>query len=220
MEVRLMKRDPRIIDLTGERFGRLLVLGLDDNPGRKEVHWSCLCDCGTTKSVSRSNLRSGSTVSCGCYRSETNPDSPSNHPLYLTWYQMIDRCHDPKCKRFHRYGGRGIKVCQRWRDSFRDFCEDVGEKPGPEYTVDRYPDPDGDYEPGNFRWATVTQQNRNRSHHIRIEYRGETRCLSEWAEHLGLDYMLLFSRIKNGWDAELAFSTPPGTLRRFWKMNT
>jgi hypothetical protein len=204
-------------DLTGRRFGRLVVLRREGRYPGGATTWSCRCDCGTVKTIARGNLIKGNTVSCGCYKREIDPDSPSKHPLYNTWFLMVKRCYDPECKRSERYGGRGIKVCSRWRESFRDFCEDIGPRPGPEYSIDRHPDPDGDYEPGNVRWATCAQQNRNRCTNRPIEFNGKTMLLIEWAEHLGINDGTLLGRLKRGWSIEKALMTP---VLKFGEWNT
>jgi hypothetical protein len=121
---------------------------------------------------------------------------------------MIDRCNNPNHRHWHRYGGRGISVCGRWRNSFQDFIADMGPRPSLKHSIDRFPNKDGNYEPGNCRWATQTQQMRNASINRMIVYQGETLCLAEWAERLGMNKMTLQGRLDTGWSVEEAFTVP------------
>jgi hypothetical protein len=170
---------PNLIDLGGQRFGRLLVT--EQQPRRSlsgGVRWHCLCDCGGETTVASWELRSGTTVSCGCFRQETSalklrkyrrPSEPihgharTSHRSaeYTAWRGMLARCYQPSSPSYKNYGARGITVCERWRNSFVSFLVDVGLKPDPRLTLDRIRNDVG-YEPGNVRWATWTQQNNNR----------------------------------------------------------
>lgn len=164
----------RFIDRTGERFGRLLVVRRAECAGR--VRWECLCDCGATAIVLAESLQSGRTVSCGCFMMERHKASDnknsthrlSNTPTWVSWSSMKMRCTWPKFRGFHRYGGRGIQVCDRWANSFENFLADMGERP-PGTTLDRFPNNDGNYEPGNCRWATHKEQSLNRSY-VKLNY--------------------------------------------------
>jgi len=128
---------------------------------------------------------------------------------YQSWLDMVKRCTNPKTQYFARYGGRGIRVCERWLHSFPNFLEDMGENP-PGTTLDRHPNNDGNYEPGNTRWATGDQQMNNRGSFNRtVTYLGATRTIAEWATETGLPQAALYSRIATyGWSAERALSTP------------
>ena len=156
----------------GFRSGRLVIVR---DAGVNARHASLVqvkCDCGTERLVVAAQVRNGSTVSCGCYkrdgivaRSLTHGESSGadrvGSPEYRTWCAMRKRCLDPRSVGFHRYGGRGIQICHRWLGSYEFFLEDMGRKPSPQHTIDRS-DPDGNYELSNCRWATRTEQARNR----------------------------------------------------------
>jgi hypothetical protein len=129
---------------------------------------------------------------------------------YGIWKGMRQRCTNPTVRDYHRYGGRGIEVCERW-ESFTAFLADVGPRPGPGYSLDRI-DNDGDYEPGNVRWATAKEQQRNTDRVRRFTYQGETLTLPEWAERVGMPAALIGRRVWSGWSVEAALTTPP--LRR------
>lgn len=163
---------PAAIDLTGKRFGRLLVMlsaGRTIQGSRSVRMWQCRCDCGRTLDVSRMNLTSGDTRSCGCLRVDSPNSRTHGHSRvgirtheYNTWAAMVQRCTNPKTPNYQYYGARGIKVCDRWRDSFENFLADMGERP-PGTSIDRRNNELG-YEPGNCRWATKREQMRNTRH--------------------------------------------------------
>ncbi len=134
-------------------------------------------------------------------------------PTWHIWQGMIQRCRNPKNPSFKNYGGRGIKVCERWMD-FDSFLADMGQRPAG-MEIDRFPDNDGDYEPGNCRWATDAEQSRNNSRNVRLEYQGETKVLSDWASERGMAATTLWARLfKLGWTLERALTTPLRTQRR------
>jgi len=145
---------PTFIDLTGQKFGRLTVLKQVENRGRRTC-WFCVCDCGNQLEVRGNSLRTGNTISCGCFRKETahalnfKPEGKQEDvPGYNSWKSMRQRCLDSNHDGYERYGGRGITICDRWLHSFENFLADMGPKPGPEYSIERK-DVDGNYEPGN-----------------------------------------------------------------------
>lgn len=130
----------------------------------------------------------------------------SRTPMHRVWCTMVERCTKPTSEKWPLYGGRGIKVCERWL-TFSNFLADMGERPSPKHTIDRI-DPDGDYEPSNCRWATQTEQQRNRRNNVRIEFNGETLCVSEWAERIGLRPHTLAYRLRAGWSVKRALTEP------------
>ena len=161
---------PRFKDITGQRFGRLTATRF--HSVQHDAMWECVCDCGSEKIVNGVDLRNGHTRSCGCLRQELLCSKPVTHghtkrsrgrlrsPTYRAWDAMIHRCTRPSATQYSYYGGRGIRVCERWL-KFENFLADMGERPEGT-TLDRYPDNDGNYQPGNCRWATPTMQARNR----------------------------------------------------------
>jgi hypothetical protein len=195
------------LDLSGEKFGRWVVVGQSHKNASGEVFWLCRCECGGEKSVKAGSLRSGRSTSCGC----AHLDAVTSHgmtktPTFKSWESMKQRCLNQKAPDYHSYGGRGIKVHEAWRDSFPQFLADMGERPEGT-TLDRI-DVDGDYEPSNCRWATLKTQQRNRRVTSAITHNGATRSLAEWAELTGVPSKILGWRIKVGWDTASALTTP------------
>jgi hypothetical protein len=202
----------KIQDLTGRVFGRLTVLGRGaDRPtpnGLREIRWRCLCVCGGTTEAIKANLTHGRTQSCGCLRQELLAVGRVTHGMgadgrYPIWFAMKDRCLCETDPAYDRYGGRGITVCDRWLNDFPAFCADMGERPAG-LTIERI-DNNGNYEPGNCRWATMKEQSRNRRNNHMITHAGLTLCLAEWAERTAINYGTLRSRIaRYGWSVERA----------------
>ncbi len=186
-------------DLLNERFGRLTVIA---RAGKNAAgsRWKVLCDCGNEREVQRSALTSGAQVSCGCKKKEVLYENRplkhgmSNTSTYKIWLGMRKRCMD---ERDSRYGGRGIKVCERWLESFDNFLADMGERPEG-MSIERNNN-DSDYEAKNCRWATVKEQARNKRNNIVIEFDGRKMILQDWATYLGMDRRTLAWRLKAGW---------------------
>lgn len=157
---------PSVMRLEGQRFGRLVVLSQAkirrDITGKVKIFWLCRCDCGTKKEIAMRCLRQGRTLSCGCFFRELRITHGLSHtPQWDIWKQMIQRCTNPQSTGYAHYGGRGIKVCDLWIDSFESFNSWMGPRPSPRHSIDRINN-DGNYEPGNVRWATCVEQARNR----------------------------------------------------------
>lgn len=194
----------------GRRFGRLTVTG----EAERARYVKCVCDCGTTKDILIRNLMRDATKRCGCLHREQLANRKRTHGAtdslaWKRWRSMISRCTMQNTKSYPRYGGRGIKICDSWRQSFDAFLADMGNCPGSEWTVER-DDYNGNYEPGNCRWATRKEQNRNSSHNRMIEFDGQSRCLSEWAEVVGINYRTLATRLGKGWSIHRALTEPVG----------
>jgi hypothetical protein len=203
----------RLIDLFGQTFGYWTVIGPNQkHPTRTDSHWPCRCICGATKLVTGGNLRYGRTRSCGCRMYDLIGQKNSTHGMsktriYHTWHQMLRRCENSAFYDYRYYGARGIRVCERWH-KFENFYADMGDKPGRGYSLDRYPDNDGNYEPGNCRWATRKEQSRNRRSNRPLTFNGKTQILGEWAKEIGVKSNTLSCRIRNGWTLERALTIP------------
>lgn len=148
----------KAIDLSGSVYGKLKAEILFGRKGRY-LYWRCRCDCGNSTIVRTDHLTRGKITSCGC---NVTKHGCHKSPEYRSWDSMKSRCYRQSYTGWHRYGGRGIKVCDRWLESFINFLEDMGKKPDPTYTIDRI-DPDGNYEPSNCRWASKKEQRANQS---------------------------------------------------------
>jgi hypothetical protein len=193
-------------DLSGKRFGLLLVLRRDKSPPENTgAYWVCACDCGSEKSIRGSNLSKGDIRSCGCLRRTLVKDRLTKHgfaqrgrktPEYRVWCQMIGRCHSKTNRSFCNYGARGIVVCEEWRSDFAGFLRDMGTRPSPQHTLERMNN-DGNYEPNNCRWATRTEQNRNTRSNVVLLLDGEQMPLSVAAERCGLAYSAVQARLRD-----------------------
>lgn len=206
---------PMIADLSGKTFGKWLVLGLSGIP---QMEWLCVCECGTQRPVHTTSLTSGRSVSCGCFRREVNTINSTKHghggtwkhggqtKTYKSWKGMLERCNNPKHISFKSYGGRGIVVCDRWKD-FTNFLDDMGERQdGTE--IDRI-DNSGNYEPNNCRWTTRIVNSRNTRRNRYITVNGETLTLTEWNRRMGSLGNAVGHRIDiGGWSETDAVTIP------------
>lgn len=205
----------KCIDLTGQRFGRLVVANRAENyvtpNGAKFSRWNCVCDCGRTVPVVSGDLRSGKTKSCGCYHDECCSKRRYKHGksgsnLNWIWRSMKARCYNHKNKDYKNYGGRGIEVCDSWKRDFSSFMEwsvSNGYREG--LSIDRI-DGDKNYCPENCRWTTAKAQANNTRANRKISFGGETHTVSEWSEISGINYRTLVQRLNSGWSAERALT--------------
>lgn len=193
-----------IHDLTGQRFGRLVVIGVDDRNTRKTYYY-CRCDCGTVKSIRSDGLLSGAVQSCGCLHKEVateNVQQNHKHKMsrtrpYEIWQGMKKRCYNPNDARYDRYGGRGITVCDEWREDFSAFYSwALANGYADNLTIDRIDNNKG-YSPDNCRWADAETQCRNRSSNIKITIGNATKTLTEWCEIFEIDYTTVRARYNN-----------------------
>jgi hypothetical protein len=216
-------------DLSGKKFGRLLVTGQAgyyvQRNGTKGSLWACLCDCGNTVNVRVGKLNNGHTQSCGCLQAERRGSAQVTHRAsrtaeYHTWQEIKKRCTLRSHKNFNRYGGRGIAMCARWQDSCA-FLADMGPKPSPRHSIDRINN-EGGYWCGsaecpecgpagrapNCRWATQKEQQRNRRSNRIVEINGESMCVAAWCERFGVSQKIVGTRFRNGWTPLAALTTP------------
>jgi hypothetical protein len=206
-------------DITGLRFGRLTAVRPHSRNQYKRWDWEYRCDCGGSIVRDGGSVTSGNVRSCGCLRREVASAKAATHrrtgtPIHRTWAHMLRRCRSPDEAMWHRYGGRGIKVCERW-NSFENFLADVGERPSQEYSLDRINN-DGNYEPGNVRWATALTQQNNKERNRKVEYKGRLVGLTELAALTGIALNTLDTRWCRGWRGERLYAprTDPHARRR------
>jgi hypothetical protein len=210
-------------ELAGQKFGRLLVLHLVEDACKRRPVWRCHCDCGKEIEVMGIDLATGNTQSCGCLQRERSSNAHLRHGhggrrsggkrsrpsrAYQIWQSMRKRCQNPKTHRFEVYGGRGIQVCDKWNSSFEAFLADMGEPPEG-HSIDRI-DGNGHYEPGNCRWATDTEQARNRRTNALVDLEdgyGPATC-AEQCERTGIPRSVISNRLRYGWSYDEAFFTP------------
>lgn len=191
----------RFKDITGQRFGRLVVESYAGTNSGGMALWNCKCDCGGIAVVTGSHLRNGHTRSCGCFHDETAAKRFRTHGLsktrlYTIWASMIDRCCRAESESFKYYGGRGINVCDRWRHSFENFLSDMGECPEG-LTLERK-DTNGNYEPDNCVWDTIEVQANNRRNNKHLTIDGETKTYAQWEKLHGLREGAISNRLRNG----------------------
>lgn len=205
---------PQFKDLTGQRFGRLVAVSKLKSYGDRYWKWTCICDCGTTKVVDGRFLKEGKSKSCGCLAKDGTSTIKHGHAKknahsteYVIWGRMIHRCENPNAPLYKDYGGRGIGVCSAWRKSFEVFYRDMGPRPSTKHSIDRI-DNDGNYEPGNCRWATQKEQSRNTSRTINLTIGDRTQCLMDWSIETGIKYLTLLQRYHKGWPVERLFQQP------------
>lgn len=200
----------------GDKYGRLTIIReVESKRSGKNIQRcvECRCECGVLKEYRLYTLRNGNTKSCGCLAREATSAMMRTHGLsdtkeFKIWNGMLHRCSNSDSQAYRHYGGRGIKVCERWSTSFEAFLEDMGPRPSAKHSIDRI-DNDGNYEPGNCRWATQKEQARNTRVNYLVEHDGQTKCVAEWAEQCGVKPSILYHRLVNlGWTFEKSVSFP------------
>lgn len=195
---------PKLIDYTGQQFGRLTVIKrLLISNGYNSRVVECLCNpeyggCGKTTTVDLSRLIDGAVVSCGCYRKE-RATKHGHHkvPEYKTWVNIKQRCYNEKNDQYNDYGGRGITMCDEWLESFEAFYRDMGPRPSPSHTVERT-DNDKGYCKENCKWATRLDQNNNTRRNVFYAYNGTYKTLAAWCREFGLEYNAIYQKITRG----------------------
>lgn len=197
----------RFRDLTGAKFGRLTVIGYA-GVEKNVSYWYCQCGCGHFVRSAGSSLGKGAK-SCGCYNLDVARQRNTTHGMtysseYRIWSLMLDRCKNPKNSRFHRYGGRGIAVCERWL-KFENFYADLGARPSLNHSIDRI-DSNGNYEPGNVQWATPKEQQRNRCNNRMVNHNGALMSFAEACEIAGVSHKIARLRVYRG-------ASPEDTIR-------
>ena len=192
-------------DVKGVRFSMLIALKRVGSTPSGNSLWEFLCDCGakTIKNLNMVKIRQ--TRSCGCLKLKRT-HGLRRHPLYGTWFSMMGRCYSKTNSSFMNYGGRGIKVCQRWHD-IKNFIDDIGEKKIG-LSIDRI-DVNGDYEPNNVRWADSKTQCGNMRKNLMLEHDGKRMCIAAWAREKNLNPATIYQRLKFGWTNDEAIGTPP-----------
>jgi hypothetical protein len=214
---------PNAHNLIGHRFGSLEVVshqGWKITPsGCKIIVWRCACDCGATTDVMATSLRGGGTKSCGCLRKKLASINSAKHglhgsPEYQTWGNMINRCHSKRNKSYPRYGGSGVTVCDEWRKNFKLFYDHVGPRPTPDHSIDRIDSSKG-YCPGNVKWSTIVDQNRNRRNVHRVLHNGQMVTLKEYCDDTGISINTVLYRFRVlKWPLHEAISPKKGKRSR------
>jgi len=207
---------PKLIDLAGMKFGRLVALKIAERR-KGAVLWECVCDCGNKTSVSSYNLRHGRTKSCGCFGQEVRSRNgranfkhgKSNSSEYGSWSAMLQRCNNKNNNAYNYYGGRGIKVCKRW-SNFENFLKDMGVKPTKKHQIDRKNNK-GNYELANCMWSTPRINSNNRNNTLFIDHNGDKRSIAYLARKYKLNYGTLIYRLKKGVEIEEALHRRPQT---------
>ena len=203
-----MRNRPHALELTGERYGRLVVLKRSERLGATgERYWLCRCDCGNERDLRASSLRSGRAQSCGCYhREQVTLHGMTKTRTFKSWDSMLQRCLNPHSPDYHQYGGRGIKVCKEWISSFDTFLSDMGLRPEG-CSLDRE-DVNGNYEASNCRWASASRQQRNRRDTPMLTWQGATLSWADWADRTGIPTKVISWRLSKGWPPERTLTTP------------
>lgn len=189
-------------DITGKKFGRLTALSEVQASVNGKIKWVCVCECGKRKEIFKTNIISGKSKSCGCLQKECvsmankkrKVHGALNTGAYKSWKAMNQRCCNPNNESYDNYGGRGIRVCERWLNSFENFYADMGDRPKGK-SLDRI-DNDRKYCPENCKWSSAKEQSNNRRNSIVLTLNGESKTMSEWSRLTGIKYITIWTRIK------------------------
>lgn len=203
---------PAFVDITGNTYSRWTVISFAEQRNGGSF-WNCKCTCGTERAISGATLKAGLSKSCGCYKREVDVSKVYKHGLTGTdehniYMGMRQRCGTPSHRLYPHYGALGVKICDRWMESFENFLEDMGPRPSKKHSIDRFPDPAGNYEPSNCRWATSSQQNSNKRTFQMITISGITKNIRDWSTHTGIKMQTIHARIRNGWTPQDAVTLP------------
>lgn len=209
----------QFIDITGQKFGRLRVVGFAQKTKDRQFMWKCVCDCGNEVEVRGYSLRSGNTQSCGCLQKETNLKLRQTHGMaktriYNIWSSMRGRCNNPLNNCYKYYGGRGIKVCEEWQEFEPFYRWALANGYADNLTIDRI-NVNGNYEPSNCRWVTKKEQALNTRRNHYITHNGETKTLKEWADSLGINHTTLLERFERWGSVEEALTIPKGGKQKW-----
>lgn len=207
-----VKFGPRFVNRTGHAYGRMTVLSFVEMHATN-AKWLCRCECGEEKVVYGCHLASGKIVSCGCFNTDQLVERTRTHGFsketeYHIWQTMKARCLNPNHDAYKHYGGRGIRICERWLGSFENFFEDMQERPSLQQTLERR-DNGGDYTPENCYWATRSEQGNNTRANRIIEFQGRKQTMTQWGREVEIPAAIIGQRIsRDGWSVERALTTP------------
>lgn len=209
----------KYIDMVGRVYGRLTILERAGVSKQHQILYRCKCACGEELTAQGDNIRNGVTASCGCYRREVTGNRARTHgkrniPEYEVWAGIKDRCLNPRARAYRWYGGRGIKLCKRWRESFTNFYNDMGARPSKYHTIERCDNTKG-YNPKNCKWLHRRFQARNKSTTIFVKWKGATRKFCDVCRELKISQQLVYDRIYIlGWKVTRAFLEPKQSRRK------
>jgi hypothetical protein len=197
-----------LIDLTDQRYGRLIVLRRGENNKHRQLHWVCQCDCGKTCTPLGMTLRKGQSQSCGCLHKEVTGEINRSHgmtrtPIYAIWHSMMQRCYNTNNHAYNRYGGRGITVVDDWHN-FKVFYKDMGDKPKGK-SLERL-DNSGPYSLKNVTWADAKQQANNRRSNVVLDFKGRKQTMQQWSDETGLKVQTVWARLNRGWSVDRALT--------------
>ena len=193
--------NPRTKNLINRRFGRLLVVSFSHYGNNNMLYWNCVCDCGKEKIIRGTSVSCGITISCGCYKLELNRAGRyikhglcnKSSRIVQIWTGIIQRCTNQNNPHYKDYGGRGITICEKWRHDVNEFYNHVGDRPSKNHSIDRI-DVNGNYEPGNVRWATMGEQNNNTRVNVKFTISGISETATYWSKISGTNRKTILSR--------------------------